>query len=101
MTLSATRVANLVDGYRAGATMNDLADRFGIHRTTVTQHLHRNSVAIRQRGLDDHQVDHAIRLYQQGLSLVRVGARLDVHAETIRRALRARGIQMRAPWERG
>jgi hypothetical protein len=56
---------------------------------------------MRRRGLDDRQIDHTVHLYQQGLSLVRIGARLDVHAETIRQALRARGIQMRAPWERG
>jgi hypothetical protein len=55
---------------------------------------------VRRRGLDRQQIDHAVRLYQQGLSLVRVGDRLGVHAETIRQALRAQGIQMRAAWER-
>ena len=100
-TLPAAGVAALLDDYRAGASVNDLAAQFGIHRATVAQHLHRNGVPIRRRGLDDRQIDHAVHLYQQGLSLVRVGARLDVHAETIRQALRARGVPMRASWERG
>lgn len=100
-TLPATKVGELVHGYQAGASVNELATRFGIHRATVAQHLHRNGVAIRRRGLDNHQIDHAVRLYQQGLSLVRVGARLEVHAETVRQALRTRGVPMRAAWERG
>jgi uncharacterized protein (DUF433 family) len=99
-TLPAARVAELVDGYRAGATVNELAARFEIHQTTVTQHLCRKGVSMRRRGLDGPQLEYAVRLYQQGMSLARVGAHLDVHAETVRQALRARGIQMRAPWER-
>jgi len=89
-----------VDGYRAGVTINDLADRFGIHRTTATRHLLRNGVIMRCRGLDDRQIDHAVYLCQQGLALVRVGARLNAHAETVRQALHTRGIQMRKPWQR-
>ena len=100
MILPTRRVTELVDEYRAGTNINELAARFGVHRTTVTQHLHRNGVRMRRRGLEDHEIDYAVDLYQQGLSLVRIGARLDVHAETVRQALLARGIRMRAPWER-
>jgi DNA-binding CsgD family transcriptional regulator len=100
-TLPTTEVAALVDGYQAGANVNDLAARFGIHRATVTQHLHRNGVTVRQRGLDDLQIDHAAHLYRQGNSLARIGTRLGVHAETVRQALRGRGLQMRKAWERG
>jgi DNA-binding CsgD family transcriptional regulator len=99
-TLRAAEVEALVRGYRSGASLNDLAARFGIHRTTVTQHLRRNGVTIRRRGLDDRQIQRAISLYRQGNSLALVGARLGVHAETVRQALRARGIQMRDSWER-
>jgi hypothetical protein len=99
-TLPAPQVAELVDGYRTDVTVNDLAGGFGIHRTTVTRHLLRNGVIMRCRGLDDRQIDHAVYPYQEGLSLVRVGARLNVHAETIRQALHTRGIQMRKPWQR-
>lgn len=98
--LSAAEVAALVDGYRAGASINELATRCGIHRTTVTQHLHRSGAPIRHRGLDDKQIDRAVHSYQHGHSLTRIGARLGVHAETVRQALRARGVQMRKAWER-
>jgi hypothetical protein len=88
-------VVSLVDGYRAGATVKELAVEFGIHRTTVTQHLRSNGVALRRRGLDDQQVEQAVHLYRQGWSLARVGARLHVDAHTVRVALRARGVPMR------
>jgi hypothetical protein len=44
-----------------GTSLNELAARFGIHRITVTHHRHRNGVAVRGRGLDSQQVDHAVR----------------------------------------
>jgi lambda repressor-like predicted transcriptional regulator len=100
-TLSEASVAKLVDGYRDGAGVNELATRFGIHRATVAQHLHRSGVAIRRRGLDADQIDETIRLYQRGWSLARLGTRMGVNAETIRQALLARGVRLRAPWERG
>jgi lambda repressor-like predicted transcriptional regulator len=86
---------SLVDGYRAGVAVKGLAIEFGVHRTTVTQHLQRNGVPLRRRGLDDQQVDQAMHLYRQGWSLARVGARLHVDTHTVRTVLRARGVPMR------
>jgi hypothetical protein len=93
--LPTSEVTSLVDGYRAGATAKDLAIEFGVHRTTVTQHLQRNGVPLRRRGLDDPQIDQAVHLYRQGWSLARIGTSLSVDAHTVRTALRARGVQMR------
>jgi hypothetical protein len=93
--LPSSDVMSLVDGYRSGATVQDLTIEFGVHRTTVTQQLQRNGVALRHRRLDDQQADRAIYLYRQGWSLARVGARLHVDAHTVRTALLARGVRMR------
>lgn len=84
-----------MDGYRAGATLKHLAIEFGVHRTTITQHLRRNGVALRRRGLDDQQIDQAVHLYQQGSSLAWVGEHLGVDAHTVRAALRALGVPTR------
>ncbi len=37
--LSATQVDELVSARKAGATINELAEQFGIHRTTVMSRL--------------------------------------------------------------
>jgi DNA-binding transcriptional ArsR family regulator len=93
--LSAAEIALLTKQYRSGATVYELAARFGIHRNTVSLHLHRHGVTMRRRGLDPSQVDHAVRLYQDGQSLARIGDRYDVDPSTVHTALRARGVHLR------
>jgi len=95
LRLSERQVAALVDAYRAGATVYELAVRFGIHRVTVSAHLHRQGVTVRRQGLDGEGVAHAIRLYEDGWSLTRIGGRLDVNPTTVWTALKAQGIAMR------
>jgi len=53
-----------------------LASRFGIHRATVSTHLHRQGITVRRQGLDTEGIAHAVRLYQEGWSVARVGERL-------------------------
>ncbi len=93
--LSERQVAALVEDYLAGATVYELAARFGIHRVTVSAHLHRQGVTVRRQGLDDEDVAEAIRLYQRGCSLARIGDRLGLDATTARTALKAQGIALR------
>lgn len=42
--LSPTDLDDLIEAYQAGATISQLADEFGIHRTTVAGHLDRHGV---------------------------------------------------------
>ena len=56
----------LAMAYRAGKATKELAERFGIHRATVTAVLQRRSVEPRQKGLSDEQVAEACRLYPEG-----------------------------------
>ena len=76
--LSAAEIALLSEQYRSGATAYQLAERFGIHRNTVSLHLHRRGVTMRRQGLDAGQVDHAVRLYQDGQPLARIADRYNV-----------------------
>jgi hypothetical protein len=41
------------------------------------------------------QIDDAVRLYEAGQSLAKIGAELGVEAGTVRRALMKRGIRLR------
>jgi hypothetical protein len=79
-TLSTPDVAALVDCYRAGTTVYELATRF-----------------MRCRGLDPDQVDQAVRLYAQGRSVAGIDARLGVDGGTVWSTLRARGVPTRKP----
>ncbi|WP_280235192.1 hypothetical protein [Nocardia cyriacigeorgica] len=93
--LDADRVAELIAGYKAGATMYELAARFGTERRTVSNILHRHAVPMRRRGLTPDQVDTAIHLYKLGWSLARIGDHLGVAHTTVLTKLRERGVQTR------
>jgi hypothetical protein len=93
--LDADQVQELIAGYRAGATVYELGDRFGIERRTVSNILKRHDVPMRRRGLSLEQADDAIHLYNLGWSLARVGAHFDVDHTTVLNKLRERGIQTR------
>ena len=94
------QVKDVTKGYRTGATAKELAEQFGLHRTTVTAILQRQGVEPRQRGLSGAQVAEACRLYPEGWSLARLADRYGVDDMTVRRYLLQAGVVMRSPHER-
>ena len=94
--LSDEQVGELIEGYKAGATVYDLAERFKINRKTVSSILHRAGVQIRGR-LTPEQVDDAVELYSAGWSLARIGDRLGVDGTTVLNRLREQGVRTRDP----
>lgn len=93
--LNTVQLARLVTGYQAGATVYELAAEFGITRATVSEHLKRQSIQMRLRPPTAETIDVIVRLYEQGLSMVRVGERTGVTAGTVLKYLRAGGVQTR------
>ena len=90
-----TEITNLIKKYEQQASVKDLAKQFGIHRLTVTAHLQRHGVKLHQNGLAPDEVQAAARLYRQGWSLMKLGAKYGVDSTTVWRALRAAGVVMR------
>lgn len=98
--LSPEQITELIEARTAGGQINDLAARFGIHRSTVIAHL--NSAGVpgqRYRGktLTPDQVTGAAALYESGLSLSAVGERFDVDKRQVAKALRGAGVRLRPP----
>ncbi|MDQ1039933.1 Mn-dependent DtxR family transcriptional regulator [Streptomyces sp. V3I8] len=91
------QVHALIAGYKAGATVYQLGDRFGISRQTVGKILKRHGVEMRMRGLSAKQINEAVRLYEAGQSLARIGERFGVDPTTVLNRLRERGIRTRDP----
>jgi hypothetical protein len=81
--LDIDQIQALIQGYTMGATTYELGHRFGIDRRTVSTILHRHGVEKRRRGLSPDQVDDAIRLYESGWSLARIGEHLKVDPTTV------------------
>lgn len=90
----------VVAAYQAGASMNEVARAFKMHRTTVVAILKRHGVPQRPRVMSPEQVQAARELYESGLPLAAVGERLGFNGLTIANRLRALGVQLRGPNER-
>lgn len=95
--LTDAQVSDLIDRYQGGASVNTLASHFGIHRTTVLNHLERRGIRRRRndRKLTDILVELAGDYYREGHSLAQTGTKFGVDAATIRREFAKRGIQVR------
>jgi uncharacterized protein (DUF433 family) len=81
--LTASDEQELVAAYQAGSKIDDLAQRFGFHRTTVMACLTREQVPRRQRGLESKDLSEVIRLYGAGWSSARLAKRFGVDARTV------------------
>ena len=92
--LTPDEVFNLLVAYEQGGTINELAATFGIHRTTVLEHIRRQG-APRRTGVVLRRIHEAQRLYELGWSLRRVGDHLGVDAETVRQTFKGAGLELR------
>lgn len=93
--LTASQLQELVNRYRRGETTYELAQHFGVHRHTVSAHLHRSGATMRRQGIDASGSLEAARLYSSGWSLARIGERLGVDPKTVSARLKDVGVPIR------
>ena len=96
--LSPTDLDDLLEAYKAGATISQLAVEFSIHRTTVASHLDRHGVPrhSEQTAWDDEILTQAAELYASGLSLGGVADQFGIDAQTVANRFRRAGVPVRA-----
>ncbi len=81
--------------YSAGELVKVIAARFAVSRTTVIGHVTRSGLPRRSDlRWSEPELQLAASLYADGYSLA-VGARFDIHAETVRARLQRAGVQIR------
>ena len=94
----------LIGLYRNGSSIDALARRYRVHRTTVINQLDQAGVARRRvvRKMTDKSVAVAAARYEQGASLAVVASEFGVHQRTLARELRRAGtsIRPRRGWRR-
>jgi DNA-directed RNA polymerase specialized sigma24 family protein len=88
-------IDDLAEAYKAGTPINVLADEFEIDRSTVLKHLQGMDIPRRYPALDPEQCQEVCRLYVAGLDSSEIGQLFDVSADTVLRALRRGGIEIR------
>jgi AraC-like DNA-binding protein len=88
---------DLVSSHRTGKSIDSLAHRFRVHRTTILRHLDRRGVPRPpdMRKMTDHTIRQAATRYQTGESLTSVAADFGVSARTLAREFKQAGVQIR------
>lgn len=99
--LTADDVDQEIDVFRSGTTIRKLAAQYGVHRTTVAEHLRSRGIDTRPPGLHRADVPSAATLYRDGWSLQRIAEKFDCNATTAFHRLTETGVEMRKPWEHG
>lgn len=95
--LTPEEVDELVAARKAGVTMIQLAERFGIKRQTVSAWLaKRGDPRPHQPKLSQDDIHEVVQRYQAGEASPSIAADFGVHPESLRRALRKAGVVMRA-----
>jgi transposase len=84
-------VAELVAEYQAGMPVKALAQRFNIHKNTVSEIAKRAGVTTRWVASTPAQRKHAAALYAQGYSLSQVAERVGISTPTVKAAVLAEG----------
>jgi hypothetical protein len=93
--LKSAEIEELAVAYQAGSTVYELAERFRIHRATVSHLLGLHGIPTRYRLVQGDKLNSAIDAYQDGQSLATIGRRLGVSLDTVRAALMKAGMEMR------
>lgn len=89
--LTSAEVDRLVDDYLAGLSVGYLAQKYGVHRATVSKHLIRNNVGRRQRRLTIDEIAEAVKLHGGGISMRAIALTLGVDRKQVRASLVAAG----------
>lgn len=89
--LTPSEADRLVDDYLAGLSVGYLAQKYGVHRATVSKHLTRQEVVRRQHGLTIDEAAEAVKLHGGGISMRAISRTLGVDRKQVRISLVAAG----------
>jgi len=98
--LRGEEVDQLTADYLAGIEAGILAERYGIARQTVFDHVRRSGLPRRYPKRGPGEGNRARQMYLSGMSLATIGDHLGVDPGTVRRALTQVGIDIRDPHRR-
>ncbi|MEV5719362.1 helix-turn-helix domain-containing protein [Amycolatopsis mediterranei] len=93
--LTREEVGQMVARHEAGASMQQIADELGVHRTTILKRLQGLGITTRYSKLTREQVCEAAALYADGWTLDRIAKRYHVATSTVREYLLADGVELR------
>jgi len=94
--LDPERIARLIADYEAGEPVNNLAMAYGIHRSTVLEHLKRQGIRGRRTRLTPPDIEKIVGLCAAEESVEAIAHDLRVGDTTVRRALKKFEVPLKA-----
>jgi hypothetical protein len=94
-------MAQLIQGYRDGVPVDELAIKFQVNPSTVQKHVRGHGLPRRSPRLGPTHIEEAIQLYMAGDSLVTLGKRYGIGKDAVARSLRKAGTRLRPRPGRG
>jgi len=94
--LTPEAVQQLLGDYQAGISANQLAVRYQLSRSSIRRLLRESDVPRRYQTMTELEADQAVELYQSGLTISQVAAKLNRPWSTVQTALSRRGVGMRS-----
>lgn len=82
--LTPAEVERLVNDYLIGLSVGYLAQKYRVHRATVSKHLTRNNVVRRQSGLTIEEAAEAVKMHGGGISMRAIARTLGVDRKQVR-----------------
>lgn len=88
-------IAELVAAFESGASVPDLARQYGVSKRALRHLLSGRGLQMRKQPLSADEVELAINLYAEGLSLREIGAQIGRGKTSVREALNQCGVVLR------
>ena len=85
--LTPAQVDCLIEDYNAGMSVQALAKKYDIHRTTVSAHMSRRNTPRRRPGLGTDEQAEAVRLFRAGVSMRAISRSMGIDRKAVRTAL--------------
>jgi DNA-binding CsgD family transcriptional regulator len=93
-------IPSLIAEYENGATIYELADKYGCHRNTVSNTLKRNGIIVTVEKITNRgQLDGLIKLYESGFTTPQIAEKLGISKTTVKHYLHENGVTMRNRWD--
>jgi DNA-directed RNA polymerase specialized sigma24 family protein len=96
LRLPAEELTALQEAYRAGASLAELQQQFGLSRGSVQRILREASVRRRRTSLADAEVAALVERYEGGLTIREIATEQGLPKTTVQDALATAGVAMRA-----
>lgn len=90
----------MIQSYRAGRTVYELAAQYGTHRVTISRTLKKYGVKVtKSKGQAKLDVEKVVEMYEEYHTTGEIAKLYGVHPNCIIRCLREHGIAIRSRWD--